>query len=973
VTRRALVGRDGELLLVDRLLEDIGSGESAVLVISGEAGIGKTSLIGEILRRGKERGYQLLSGRAAEFERELPFAVFSEALEARLSAPEPELDHLDRLEPDQLALLSTVLPALATPGQATLEQAAPEQAQPGQHHRLLRALHALLETFASERPLVLVLDDVHWADSASVDLLCRLLHRGLAQPSLLVLAARPTQTEPRLRTALQEAERHRDARQLELAVLSALAADQLLDDIEDRELRAVLYRQSGGNPFYLQQLAAASEHGVPLDSPPGAAGETGVPATVRGAIGAEVDALSPVAQTLLQGAAVAGEPFEPDLAAEAATVAEQDTLTALDELLERDLIRASDAPRRVRFRHPIVRQAVYETAGAGWLLAAHGRAAAALQARGATASARAYHVERSARIGDQSAVALLTQAGQETMAHSPPSAAHWFEAALALTPEDEQNLQLRLGLLAQHAAALGIAGRVQESRDALREFLGLSPKEPSQLRLQAAVLTAILDELLGTHRAGRRLLLDELDRLPDRAGRDAAELKRELAFTCFLDADWTAMADWARQSLAGECEGMVRVGALAALALAELGLHKPEQMQRSVSEATALFDELSDEQVIAHNPGIAIWLGWAEICSEHFDDAIGHLERCIAISRATGQQYLTVSLLAVQGQALVLTGRGEELNAVAEAATEAALLSASDLFYSWAMTLRGLTSLQAGDLHEALSYGERGVGAAAAASSPLSGIARVQLAATLLEIGEPKRCREQLMGADGELDLPPFPFYEAHCLELLVRAELELGERERAQELATRAEQAARRIGLKLPLAHAYRARAAVLLECGELHPAATAAIAAAEAAKEAGAPVEAARAQILAGKALAAANDRDAAIGRLEAAHGQLISCRAFRYSDEAARELRKLGRSVARSVRGKRDELGPLGLTHRELEVMEQVTTGKTNREIAEGLFLSVRTVDRHLSRIFEKLDVNSRAAASSVFERARSQSPA
>jgi DNA-binding CsgD family transcriptional regulator len=914
-----------------------------VLAISGEAGIGKTSMIGEILRRSEERGCQLVSGRAAEFERELPFAVFSEALEAALCRPVHELDR--------------------------------DQGAPDRHPRLLRALHTLLETLTPERPLVVALDDLHWADSASIDLLCRLLHRGLARPSLLVLAARPTRTEPRLRTALQEAERHRHARVLELGVLSPAAADRLLERIDDRELRAFLYRQSGGNPFYLQQLAAANERGTPPDSPPGAAGGTGVPAAVRGAIGAEVSALSPAAQTLLRGAAVAGEPFEPEVAAATAALAEEEALAALDELLERDLIRAGDGPRRFRFRHPIVRQAVYGTAGAGWLLGAHRRAAAALQARGANASARAHHVARSAQIGDQSAIALLTQAGQETMAHSPPSAAHWFEAALGLTPEDDQYLQPRLGLIAQRAAALGVAGRVQESRDALREFLALSPKEPSRLRLQAAVLSTILDELLGTHRAGRRLLLEELNRLPDPAGPEAAELKRELAFTCFLDADWTAMADWARQSLDGACEGMVRVGALTALALAGLGLHDPGQLRRSVAEAAALLDELSDEQVAAHHPGIAIWLGWAEICGERFTEAIGHLERCIAISRASGQQHLTVSLLAVQGQALVLTGRGEELGAVAEAATEAALLSASDLFYSWAMTLRCVASLQAGELHEALRYGERAAGAAAAASSPMSGIARAQLAATLLELGEPRRCREQLTTRGGELDLPPFPFYEAHCLELLVRAELELGRLPRAQELATRAEQAAQRTGLQLPLAHAHRARATLLLARGDRHPAAAAALAAATVAEQAGAPVEAARAQILAGRALAAAGEREQAIGQLDAAHGQLLCCQAFRYSDEAARELRKLGRTVTRAARGNgRDNTGgSLGLTPRELEVMEQVSAGKTNREVAAGLFLSVRTVDRHLSRIFAKLDVSSRAAASSVFERARSQARA
>ena len=164
---------------------------------------------------------------------------------------------------------------------------------------------------------------------------------------------------------------------------------------------------------------------------------------------------------------------------------------------------------------------------------------------------------------------------------------------------------------------------------------------------------------------------------------------------------------------------------------------------------------------------------------------------------------------------------------------------------------------------------------------------------------------------------------------------------------------------------------AALLLEQGKFQAAAEEALASAETAEELGAPVDAARSRILAGRALAAAAEREAAISQLEVAHEQLTSCGAFRYSDEAARELRKLGRGVARVTDRRPDDSAPLGLTRRELEVMKLVAAGKTNREVAEELFLSVRTVDGHVSRIFEKLDVSSRAAASSVFERARSSS--
>jgi DNA-binding NarL/FixJ family response regulator len=140
--------------------------------------------------------------------------------------------------------------------------------------------------------------------------------------------------------------------------------------------------------------------------------------------------------------------------------------------------------------------------------------------------------------------------------------------------------------------------------------------------------------------------------------------------------------------------------------------------------------------------------------------------------------------------------------------------------------------------------------------------------------------------------------------------------------------------------------------------------------AERAGAQLEAGRSQTLAGRALAANGERTAAIATLRASHEKLLSCGAFRYSDYAAKQLRDLGRAVPRGARAQPGKPNILGLTVREHEVMEHVATGKPNREIAEALFLSPRTVDRHLARIFQKLNVHSRAAATSTFERANNR---
>ena len=306
---------------------------------------------------------------------------------------------------------------------------------------------------------------------------------------------------------------------------------------------------------------------------------------------------------------------------------------------------------------------------------------------------------------------------------------------------------------------------------------------------------------------------------------------------------------------------------------------------------------------------------------------------------------------------------------VAAALLDQALLSRSSVHLSWAMSVKCVMELRRGDLFAAVRFGERGASADAQSVSPLTWNARIGLAEALLEIGEPQRCRAQLLTGGGAPLTPPFPLYEPLYFELLLQAELALGELERAGELAEQAVQAAARLQpLRAPLAQATRARARVLLERSEATRAAEQALLSVRAAEAAGALVETGRSRLLAGSALAAGGQREPAVAELQRAHSELADCGANRYRDEAARELRKLGH-VPRVAPGRGLDAGPLpALSSRELQVVERLAAGMTNRQIAEELFLSVRTVDRHTARIYEKLGVSSRAAAASEFERAR-----
>jgi hypothetical protein len=232
---------------------------------------------------------------------------------------------------------------------------------------------------------------------------------------------------------------------LKLEQLSEAEAVDMLHTV-DAAAATAIYRQGGGNPFYLEQLSRATDGGV-------------LPASLAGAIAEELAALEGESRAFLNAAAVAGEPFEPDLAAAIAGIGEDSGFAALDDLLALDLVRPTDVPRRFAFRHPLVRQAVYESAGGGWRLAAHARAAAALEARRAATAERAHHVEQSAVQGDETAIELLLDAGREAAPRAPAAASRWFEAALRLLPsgDADRHVAVRVALASDPARGLGAA------------------------------------------------------------------------------------------------------------------------------------------------------------------------------------------------------------------------------------------------------------------------------------------------------------------------------------------------------------------------------------------------------------------------------------------------------------------------------------------------------------------------------------
>jgi hypothetical protein len=327
-----LVGRDAELGAFAHALAEVERGPAGALALVGEPGIGKTRLLAELSASATRRGFLVFERGASEFERGAPFSVFADALDEYVAGLEPH--RLARLDDGVRAELARALPGFGV---------APSTALQAERFRTHRAVRALLELLAPLKPLVLALHDVQWADSGSLELLGALLRRPADGRLLIAFAARRHQLPEPLAVAVTRARGARTLVQLEPRTLTPGEARALLGDAPDA---GALYDESGGNPLDLEQLSRARPgEGV------ASGGLPAVPFAIAASLAEELAQLSDGARRVLEGAAVASDPFEPELAAAAAATSEEEALEALDELLEHDLVRHTDVPRRFRFRH----------------------------------------------------------------------------------------------------------------------------------------------------------------------------------------------------------------------------------------------------------------------------------------------------------------------------------------------------------------------------------------------------------------------------------------------------------------------------------------------------------------------------------------------------------------------------------------------------------------------------------------------
>jgi DNA-binding CsgD family transcriptional regulator len=326
---------------------------------------------------------------------------------------------------------------------------------------------------------------------------------------------------------------------------------------------------------------------------------------------------------------------------------------------------------------------------------------------------------------------------------------------------------------------------------------------------------------------------------------------------------------------------------------------------------------------------------------------------------------------AILGMTGFFSGELRDVVDALDAAVESARLTGSAQALAWSLYARSRVAFAAGDVDVASSTAQEAYDVAYdGRPSHRASLPAMMLAEIHLHLGKPEHAVELLEHNAGGPDISLVEgTYRAFFLELLVRARLVLGDRDGARRAADAARDAAKAVRLPLAAAWSDRAAAAVALDAGESERAAEVALRSAEGAYQAGAPLEAAASQILAGRALAASGDRDRALEALTSAATRAAELGALRHRDAAERELRLLGKRIHRRSQPTAAEgTGVAALTKRELEIAQRIVDRQTNRQIAEELFLSPKTVETHIRNIFGKLGADSRVEVARQVEQAQ-----
>ncbi len=777
-------------------------------------------------------------------------------------------------------------------------------------------------TEAAEPGAALLLDDVHWADPASRDLTEQLIRRPPPVPLLIAVAFRGTGAPARIVDAIGRLGPAAIA--VDLPPLTPDDVQRLLTGVPRRR-RTLILRAGLGNPLYLAALSRLPDRALDdlaaLADRPGPADAdwpAGSPRHILAGLAAELTALPPPVQRVAHVAAVVGDHTTIDLVAAVADLPVADVVAAVDELGRLGLVGTDGA--RVLYRHPLMRAAAHAQTGPAWRFQAHARTADFLRTRKASLPVVAHHTERSARYGDGAAAATLVEAGMAFAYEAPAQAARWLGTALRIMPDgDERRATVELW----HARALGRGGELERSREVLQRLR----HAPPPIRAQAEAFGVAVARQLGGFAEAAATLTARLAR-GDLDPFGEAKLRVELAAVDAFREDPASVVRHAQRALALlDPDRRVHAGAARTLlALGSLYGGDVAAARRHVAGAAGTVDAVSDADL---RPYVEIVspLALTEIQLGHFADAARHLDRARRIVDTLGPSSASPYLLCMEALLHTRTGRLARAVDSAEDALAAADRVGSPEMRAMATAVRFRPYLwTAGPAAVLAGLGD---GTDVPCSLAWRRTYRVELALVHAAAGHPRTSLD-LLAADAA---PP----SAHPPTVVARGAV--------ATLAGAGPGDAGGAAAGLPYERAL-ARLGEAFAAFRERRAGWAAGTADEAAggfAAAGTPIEEALAHHLAGAAHRAAARADRA--------GPALARAAAGYRDHGAAWLSSVlaGTPVA----------GAVVLTAREREIADLATTGLSNKEIADRLYLSRRTVESHLNRIFAKLDVRSRTA--------------
>ncbi|PZS08342.1 MAG: hypothetical protein DLM64_12690 [Solirubrobacterales bacterium] len=980
LTSRHFVGRVGELSELELAWHAAAARRPTLVLLGGDSGVGKTRLVAELERRVSAAQALVLRGEGVDQdETELPYAPLLSALRPLVRAHDPALDALTAGSRAQLAAL---LPGLDD-GRAPVARH-----DSSAQLRLFESLLELLDLLSEERPLALILEDMHWADRSTRTFVSFLARSLRSERVLLLLTFRTDELHRRhaLRPLLAELERLERARRIDLVPFDRAelteALTDILGDAPGDTLLERLFARSEGNPLYTEELLAAG-----LD------GRGAAPQSLRDAFMVRIERLSADAQRAARAIA-AGRRLDEAAIAQVTGIEHAALHAALREAVSEQVLVADDD--RLRFRHALLREALYEDLLPGERAELHLSLARTLEQRpedlhGREAQRAATIASHYAAAADQPAAlgASVHAALAARDVHAYGEAADLAERALELWPRVQEAERIagvdHVELLVLTARAHGIAGDHARGEVLLRSALG-ELDAGAEPRSYSAVLARLARTQWALNRGAQGVETAQraLAMLPaDEDSRERASLLAWLART---------------RSLRGRFRDAVLDG------------------EQALSAAIAAGDSHAEGEVLNT-------LGMAQIALGQVGEGITRLRRAIAIAR--GHDDIDGLGYAYANLADMLNLRGHTLDALQTAreglaATPRRLGQTAD----WMVLTVSELAFEAGDWETARAH-------LGPPPSQLIGVLLIfrQLREAELALGEGNEelaagCLEQvaplvavssepqwigLLGASlGELrrrrgELPGARVAVAEALDRLelctddvmriarvsaVGARIEADFAQRARDLRERADE---RDAIARARIHVQRLRAAAQ-EGGPVELAwrtvGTAELGRARGRNEPAPWLQAASEWDVITRPYLAAIARWRAAEAYVDADDRATAAELTRAAMQTARrlgsrwlvdELQSLGErarlagaeSVPEAESGAAPaeaEPDPFGLTPRERQVLALVTQGATNRQIGAALYMAEKTASVHVSRILGKLGVRSRTQAAAVAHRLR-----